>query len=456
MDKFLRSARARGGQSKIWWRKGLAFAGQLTLLTLLLGSLPASAQILRPEVSEPFLSDPLLDEPRDPLLPTTPVSRPLSPLERLALETGLDELNQAALAALQAGQEEVAFALWIREVRLRRLLGLPQEIAAIQRVGGYAWEAGRTQEIQLLTAQLRRVRQQVEAATPLDQRLLVEIATGFEILGEPNDAIALYRQLANLAVTAGNTVLYQAYLEKIAALESDWFQFAAAATTYRELYQLVQGQVAPLSAPYLQREIANLEQAQQFEQATVVQQELLDLYQAGQVLEVVPELQRATAQNFQTAGNLEAASRYYQAAYTNAITLEQFEVASQVIDELALVYRTLGRLDDVLYLYQQRLLVNRQVYDAYTIMENFDQLGQLYEEMDQPTEAVAAFQEGLILAAHLGHRQNYFTEQIRRLAPESMLTPGESLAPGEGTSEPTSDQPLPSTLPLENSGPQNS
>ncbi|MBD0335536.1 MAG: hypothetical protein ICV62_08605, partial [Cyanobacteria bacterium Co-bin13] len=321
----------------------------------------------------------------------------------------------------------------------------------IQRVGGYAWEAGRTQEVQHLTAQLRRVRQQVDAATPLDQRLLVEIATGFEILGEPTDAIALYRQLADLARTAGNTILHQAYLEEVAALESDWFQFSAAATTYRELYQLVQGQISPLSAPYLQREIASLEQAQQFEQAIAAQQELLDLYQAGQAIEFVPELQRATAQNFQVVGNLDAASRYYQAAYTNAITLEQFEIASQVVDELALVYRALNRLDDVLYLYQQRLLVNRQVYDAYSIMENFDQLGQLYEDLGQPAEAAAAFQEGLILARHLGHRQDYFTEQVQRLSPELLLIPSERPAPRDGAAGPTNEV-LPPSMPLENSG----
>lgn len=413
------------------------------LLWLLLWPLPALAQTLRPEIRDPFLADPLQDAPRDPLLPPQPeVPRPLSPLEQFQLETNLDALNQSALALWQAEQGDAAFVLWLREVRLRRLLGLPTEIAAIQRVGGYAWDAGRTQDVQLLTARLQQIQRQLEAAESPNVQLLQETALGFEILGAPTEAIAAYRQLAALALASGRVGQHRAYLERVASLEDAWFRFTDAAATYRELYTLEPGStsVSVETVVYLRREIVNLERAQQFERAIAVQQELAGLYTSLQLLELVPDLQRAIAQNYQTLDQLDAASRYYQAAYTNAITLEQFEVASEVVDQLAAVYRQLDRLEDVRYLYEQRLLVDRKVYDAYGLMDTFDQLGQVYEQLGQIDEAVAAFQEGLILARHLKHQQTYFAEQIQRLAPGTLPDPA---AP------PTDQAPLPSTLPLE-------
>lgn len=396
---------------------------------------PLQAQVLRPEVRDPFLADPLADNPRDPLLPMPEVSRPLSPLELLQLEQALVGLDQSALALWQANQVNEALLVWIREVRLRRLLGLPEEIAAIQRVGGYAWRAGRTQEVQLLTARLRLVRQQVMAAQPLDQSLLLQVALGFEVLGEPTDAVSVYRQLADLALATEQLDLQRRYLEKAADLETEWFQFGQAAVAYRQLYQL------PASSSlqqieYLRREIRNLQQAQQFEAAIAAQFDLLAQYDGLALLQPVPELQRAMGQNYQALGRLEAAAEYYQAAYTNAITLEQFEVAAAVVDELVQIYRHLGQLEDALYLYEQQLLVARKVYSAYGLLETFDQMGQLYEQLAQPEKAIAAFREALVLARHLQHREDYFLAQIQRLDP--------SAVPPEAS--PTA--PLPPALPL--------
>lgn len=391
----------------------------LGLIPLGLAPAPLQAQLLRPEVRDPFLADPLLDNPRDPLLPMPEVPRPLSPLELVQLEQDLVALDQSALVLWQANQVGQALPIWIREVRLRRLLGLPQEIAAIQRVGGYAWRAGRTQEVQLLTARLRLVRQQVITAQPLDQSLLLQVAIGFEVLGEPTDAVSVYRQLAELALAADRPGLQRRYLEKAADLETEWFQFNQAAAAYRQLYRLPAAS-SPQQIDYLRREIRNLQQARQFEAAIAAQFDLLAEYDALALQPPLPELQRAIGQNYQALDQLESAAEYYQAAYTNAITLEQFEVAAAVVDELVQLYRRLGRLEDVLYLYEQQLLVARQGYSAYGLLETFDQMGQLYEQLAQPEKAIAAFREALVLARHLQHREAYFLAQIQRLDPSAV------------------------------------
>jgi len=95
---------------------------------------------LSPVLTEQFLSDPEFSEPRDPLLPDLPIERPLSPLEKLALAAELDALAAEAEALFLAGQTEAAFATWMREVRLRRILGYEAELEAIQRVGLRVWE----------------------------------------------------------------------------------------------------------------------------------------------------------------------------------------------------------------------------------------------------------------------------------------------------------------------------
>ena len=115
---------------------------QWSLALILWGLCPGFvwAQAVPPEVRDPFLSDPEFAEPRDPLLPTFPVPRQLSPLEELELEAQLDQLAIQAEAAYQLGETDRAFEIWLREVRLRRILGYEDELAAIQRVGVRVWE----------------------------------------------------------------------------------------------------------------------------------------------------------------------------------------------------------------------------------------------------------------------------------------------------------------------------
>ncbi|MEO1447061.1 MAG: hypothetical protein AAFV46_12660, partial [Cyanobacteria bacterium J06635_11] len=126
--------------------------------------LPAQAQQVSPERRNAFLSDPLTAVPRDPLLPVLAVDRAYSPLELSELTRQLDRLNQNAQQLLANGQPEQAFELWLREVRLRRVLGPAEEFVAIRRVAAIAWEQQRAVAVQLLTLRTREIWQTVGAA----------------------------------------------------------------------------------------------------------------------------------------------------------------------------------------------------------------------------------------------------------------------------------------------------
>jgi hypothetical protein len=384
---------------------------------------PVQAQALRPEARFPFLADPLADVPLDPLLPRPPVPRPLSPLELYTLEQDLDQLAGQAEALVQADQPDEALEIWIREVRLRRLLGLDPELAAIDRVAQRIRDLNATEERQLLSARLAVIQADLVIDVPRDRDRLAAMASTYATLGDGEAATALRQALAEAALARGDGADYQAQLEILASLYADWFYFPQAAATYGTLVQLAQAQAAQADEiRFLNRQIDNLEQAQQLEVALAAQQQLLALYSGNEALwPLVAVLQHQIAQNHRTLGNLNAASSQYQAAYTNAIATQQFNVAAEAIRDLATLYRQLERWPDVDYLYQQLLLVEREAINAYGLMETFDQLGQLYELTGNPETALRAYREGLILANQLRHRQAYFEGQINRLTNPSAL-----------------------------------
>jgi len=380
---------------------------------------PASvqAQALRPEVRFPFLADPLEDVPRDPLLPTPPVSRPLSPLEQYTLEQNLDQLATQAEALAQAGETEAALELWRREVRLRRLLGLDQELVAIDRVGQRIRDFNATQELQLFSVRLDVIQPTLDINVAADLVRLEAMASTYATLGDVEAAAALRQQLADQALANGDSTEHQTQLEILASLYADWFYFDQAAETYRELVQLAQTSATPEDEiRFLRPHINTLEQAQRFEEALTTQQRLLTLYSRTEALwPLIPELQYRMGQNHRHLSDLDMASRQYQVAYTNAIANQQFDIAADAIRALASLYRELERWPDVSYLYQQLLLVEREAINAYGLMDIFDQLGQLYEQLGNPESALLAYREGLILARQLSHRETYFEEQINRL-----------------------------------------
>lgn len=386
---------------------------------------PAQAQTLRLEVRDPFLADPLADNPRDPLLPTPSIDRPLSPLEQYTLEQDLNQLAREAEALAEADEPEAAKELWMREVRLRRVLGIAQELEAIDRVAQWLRDTSATQELQLLSARLDQILPSLDPAQPEDRAQLEAMATTYTTLGNVETAATLRRTLAENALDRGDRDEHRAQLEALAVLYADWFYFPEAAATYGELLALIQteGDEGEEELTFWVRQIENLEFAQQFQSALESQQQLLLRYRSDEDLwPRMAALQYAMAQNHQRLGDMETASRQYQLAYANAIGSRQLEVAAQTLNALASLYRQLEQWPDVDYLYQQLLTVERQALDAYGLMETFDQIGQLYEQSGNLDGAMQAYQEGLALAKQINHRQDYFAQQVDRLslAPDAL------------------------------------
>jgi tetratricopeptide (TPR) repeat protein len=302
-------------------------------------------------------------------------------------------------------------------VRLRRLLGIDQELAAMDQAGLQLRDRNATQELQLFSLRLDDIR--AELVLPEDSDRLEALATTYAILGNVTAATEIHRFLADAALAAGNRAESLLQLETLANLQATWFDFEAAAQVYGELEALADADPNG-SRRYLELQAQNLEQAQDFEGAIARQQQLLLLYQGDPTLwlQIAP-LQHQIANNYLALGDLDTAARQYQAAYTNAMEQQQLEVAATALTDLAEVYKTLGRWADVGYLYEQLLLVEQQAHSAYGMMTAYDQLGQVHEHLGATPAALAAYREGLVLARVLRDRQEYFEAQIARLTKDA-------------------------------------
>jgi tetratricopeptide (TPR) repeat protein len=398
------------------WHRWCVVVGLALLGLLETPQLVWAQQAISPLVRDQFLSDPEFTEPLDPLLPRLPVLRRLSPLEEAELRINLDALAAEAEDLFLAGQTDLAFQEWMREVRLRRILGYPEEIAAMQRVGLRAWEQSRSLEIQLLTLRLQQVQGELLAESPLNVRLLESVAKTFEVLRDVDSAIAVYDTLIVRAAQTGNQAERQRLLENLAVLQETWFRFDVAGKTYQSLLASLGAGRDPLKeVQYLQGAIRNYEGAGELEIAIDYQRQLIrKLQQTGQV-QPVPTVTLAIARNYRALNNLSEARTAYTTAYSVALSQQQPDIASNALQDLAELYLAQGKTEEVLYLYNQRLEVERLSYNGYGLMEVFGNLAQLYESQNNPEAAISAYQEALILAQHLNYRVPYFSNRLQRL-----------------------------------------
>lgn len=398
-----------------YWRT-VSWALSVATVALALGRTPASAQVLPSGLREAFLADPLTDIPRDPLLPRVPIPRSLSPLEQLTLTQALDQLL-ASITELGLAGDQRARDLWMREVRLRRLLGVKAELAAIDRAASTLHDWNATQELQLLSARLTVLVADLMAEFPLALDQLEGAAIIYGVLGDLEAALSLRSILAEEANGRGDLTAYWTQLERMANLYEQGFYFSEAANIYQQLAaiatanDLIDDQIR-----FLQAQIKNLTLAQDPASALGVQQQLLQGYLSdSNYWPRIASLQYAMADNQVLLQDLDTASRQYQIAYTNAIGSQQFALAAATLERLVKLYERLGRWTDVDYLYDQLLRVHQTTSNAYGLMDSFDQLGQLYEKRGNHQAALRSYRQGLVLAQKLNHRQNYFETQIKRL-----------------------------------------
>ncbi len=410
--------------------------GCLLLLWLSAGSI-ARAQTNSSSFDR-FSPNPLEITAPDPL---TPATESLTASQREELTAALEKLNLEAAAKLQAGDGIGAFEIWFRELRLRRYLGPETEIAALSRVGNVAWSNGKTLELQLITQRLQAIQKQVQSQVPVNEDLLQALAAAFQQVRAKDPTVEVYQQMLDRARDRQDILAQGQLLKTLGSIHVNWLSYGKAAAVYEELAALIQENralfasnaavpntrlVAGNGAPPQQqtpptevdslRQLAYIyQQSKQPLKAIEAREKLTSVYVNQQTPALIPPLKIAIAADYETLGKINLASQYYQEAYNLAVPLQQFAHASEALEKLALLYRAQQQWDATLRIYQMQLLLEQRAYNLYGLMNTYDNIGQVHQEMKAFDRALEAYQKGLAIAQKLGHRQEYFTRKINKV-----------------------------------------
>ncbi|NJK77165.1 MAG: tetratricopeptide repeat protein [Microcoleus sp. SU_5_6] len=385
-----------------------------------------------------FSPNPLEITTPDPL---TPATETLSSSQREELTAALETLNLEAAAKLQAGDGLGAFEIWFRELRLRRYLGPEAEIVALSRVGNVAWSNGKTLELQLITQRLQAIHKKVRSQVPVNMDLLESLAAAFQQVRAKDPTVEVYQQILDRARDRQDILAQGQLLKTLGSIHVNWLNYDKAAAVYEELAALIQenralfasnaavpnpGIVAGNGAPPQQqtppsevdslRQLAFIyQQSKQPLKAIEVREKLTSVYTNQQTPALIPPLKIAIAGDYETLGKINLAAQYYQEAYNLAVPLQQFAHASEALEKLALLYRAQQQWEATLRIYQMQLLLEQRAYNLYGLMNTYDNIGQVYQEMKAFDRALEAYQKGLQVAQKLGHRQEYFTRKIQKV-----------------------------------------
>lgn len=389
------------------WRR---VGAQSAVLMLLWGgcAVPSLAQ-------DTFPPNPLEMTEPDPLLPRLLVDRPLSPQEISTLTAAVEELDRQAQLEFDAGNPVGAFELWLRVLRLRRVLGTASEVESLSRVGAIAWQQNQTTEVRLITQRLQQIEADLRAQTPLNYDLLLTIAQAYQSMRAIEPAIAAYNDILTLAQQEGNRDRELQTLEALAQLHLAWFDYASAANVYQQLLALVPNDRLR-QTQYLQQLAYSYQQGNQPQQAIDAQQQLATVYEAQEQYAEIPPLKLAIGDSYMALDRPDLAAPSYQEAFAVSRSTQQYAYAADALQRLANLYASIDRPNDALTVYQLLLDVHQQSYNTYGLMNTYDQIGQLYRSQGNPGQAIAAFQRGLSLAQQLNYRTGYFTTQIQQIS----------------------------------------
>lgn len=368
----------------------------------------------KPKANETFFNPLEITKP-DPLLPQ--FNQILTPALQLKLRAALERLNQQAAAALAAGDNVGAFAIWNRELRLRRALGFQEEVEALGRVGAIAWRENQPKEVQVITQRLLEIYNHIQSQPTADLKLLNSLGFAFQQVREPRSASAAYERILAKTRQQKDVPATQATLRTLGELHLSWFDYTKAAANYQELLSFATTNGDRLATiTYLQQLDYIYEKTRQYQQSIAVKQQLLGIYQKDPQLSLsLPTLRLAIAENYQALGQLQAAFDNYQQAYTSAWSLQQYVLAGDALRQLISLYRAQGQIDAALQTSQILLEAEQRAGNIYGMMTTYDQIGQLHLKLGKYSEALAAFQKGLELARQLKYQETYFAGQIQQI-----------------------------------------
>lgn len=365
-----------------------------------------SSAIAQTEVIEP-----LAIPQNDPLIPPSNLERELSPLEKNRIIAEIEALEIEANNRLAQGQQEQAFELWFRQLRLYRAVDPLAEITALGRVGEIAWQANRKEELKVITERLNALYQEENLTT----EFLTTLGVSYQQVRNLDSAIATYNTLLDRSRQANDIQLERKYLETLGELYLDKFDYSQAAIIYEKLLALNDEKLAEVSPEnYLSQLIKIYDYTKEPEQAIRVKEQLLDYYTAQENTEPIVDILIALGDDYRALDRVELAIQAYQEAVIFGQLLQQLASISDALTKLGNLYQEQEQYSLAIQTYNKLLNVEMLAYNSYGVMNSYESLGQIYLLLENYERALSVFSEGLKIAQSLNVRVSYFTDLIDR------------------------------------------
>jgi tetratricopeptide (TPR) repeat protein len=385
-----------------------------------LSSFVTLAQNPKPTIDK-FSPNPLETNIPDSLIRSNVNEKPLTTEELKTLEAALDELNQQATIRLESGDQETAFSIWNRELRLRRFLGLLSQVQAISRVGAIAWRENNRQQVQYITQSLRKIETQLQNEKSADLQLWRSLGVAYQNLRSPQLAVKVYEQVLSLVKRENDPVAEVETLNQIGELHLNWFNYSQAAITYQELLNLAitrGDQTRQLG--YLQQLAYIFEQSKQPLKAINILNQLASIYNQQDNQQAIPRIKIAIAENYQSLvpqnpSFIQPALNSYQEAYIIAWQLQMYLSAGEALEKLIDLYRSQNKIGEALQASKILLETQTLARNFYGLMQAYDQLGDIYVQKEESANALIAFEQGLKIARELKYQEGYFVQKIAGL-----------------------------------------
>ena len=353
----------------------------------------------------------------DPLLPNL-IERPLTSFEKYRIAKEITKINEAAKIELEKGNEEAAFSLWYRELRLQRAVDRLLEIKSLGKVGDIAWQENRGSDVRVIANRLIEIQREETTSKAIDLELLNSLGTAFQQVRYLDKAIDIYQQILLNARQEDSLKDQVNTLEILGELYLARFDYTQAATTYEDLLTLVSTESPVIDnneareATYLDNLIAIYDRTAQLDKAIAIKKQMTTKYLAAQKIAPLANLNMAIAQDYENLKQPKTAIQYYQQALTIASNSLQLAIASEALTKIAELYQQSDRLDNALQSYQKLIPIQQQSYDYYGLMNTYDRIGKIHLKLNNHPEALLAFERGLKLAQSLKYRVDYFRDRI--------------------------------------------
>ncbi|BAZ89150.1 TPR repeat-containing protein [Raphidiopsis curvata NIES-932] len=394
----------------------------ISIIVWHLSSFVTLAQNRKPTIDK-FAPNPLETNIPDSLIRSNVKEKPLTTEELKTLEAALDELNQQATIKLESGDQETAFSIWNRELRLRRFLGMPSQVQAISRVGAIAWRENNREQVQYITESLRKIETQLRNEKNADLQLWRSLGVAYQNLRYPQLAVKVYEQVLSLVKRENDLGAEVETLNQIGQLHLNWFNYSQAAITYQELLNLAVTRGDRTSQlRYLQQLAYTFEQSKQPLKAIDILNQLASIYNQQDNQEAIPRLKIAIAENYQSLvpqnpSFLQPALNSYQEAYIIAWQLQMYLSAGEALQKLIDLYRSQNQTREALQASKILLETQTLARNYYGLMQAYDQLGDIYLQKEESANALIAFEQGLKIARELKYQEGYFVQKIAGLKP---------------------------------------